>query len=65
MRFLVYKQFPNVDGLRNMVLLVRNNWDDWFRYETKFILYYINNQSETVCLGSVKIGQEKIDNQLD
>lgn len=62
MKFLVYDRYPQTTSLRNVVVLIRNNWDDWFRFETKFNLVYYNNSSEADDLGSIKIGQENMGN---
>ena len=58
MNFYVYNRIPANFCSRNVVILIRNNWDDWFRFETKFNLYYFDNNGEYIDLGSIKIGQE-------
>lgn len=58
MNFYVYNHYPQNLSLRNAILLIRDNWDDWFRFETKFNLLYINSSSQRESLGSIKIGQK-------
>lgn len=33
MNFYVYKHYPQNISLRNVIVLIRDNWDDWFRFE--------------------------------
>lgn len=33
------------------------SWDDWFRFQTAFVLYYVDAVGEEHHIGSVKIGQ--------
>lgn len=44
---------------KNVIILHPNSWDDWFRYSTVYNLYYYDDSSERVHLGSIKIGQKK------
>ena len=37
--------------------LRKDNWDDWFRYETLYVLTYFDNAGEKHNIGAVKIGQ--------
>ncbi|ANS31762.1 hypothetical protein R1CP_35780 (plasmid) [Rhodococcus opacus] len=37
--------------------LYRTSWDDWFRFQTTFVLYYVDGVGEEHHIGSVKIGQ--------
>ena len=60
MNFYVYKHYPQNISLRNVIVLIRDNWDDWFRFETKFNLLYINNSCQSEPLGSIKIGQKRM-----
>ena len=60
MNFLVCDRHHERAILKNVVVLMRNNWDDWFRFETKFNLVYYNDYSEAQDLGSIKIGQENM-----
>jgi predicted ATPase len=38
-------------------LLVEDNWDDWFTYETKYHLHYCDADGNLVEIGAIKIGQ--------
>jgi len=42
---------------RNVIYLLKDGWNDWFKYETMFYLSYSDEKGNTVELGSVKIGQ--------
>lgn len=51
-----------VDSLKNVsdkncVVLEKDDWDDWFRFETKYYAYYFDDTGERIDLGGVKIGQ--------
>jgi energy-coupling factor transporter ATP-binding protein EcfA2 len=37
--------------------LVNNNWDDWFKFATLYVLYYVDADGERRNIGGVKIGQ--------
>ncbi|WP_304509166.1 AAA family ATPase [Anaerotignum sp.] len=39
------------------ILQHNNSWNDWWRYENLYTLYYINKKKETIEIGQVKIGQ--------
>lgn len=57
MRFVVSNSYPsNLIGYEETVWLVNDNWDDWFKFETKYFMYYIDN-AQKIEIGSVKIGQ--------
>lgn len=57
MNFIVSNKSPlSLRGYNNTLFLIKDNWDDWFRYETKYFLCYVNN-GQRVDIGSVKIGQ--------
>lgn len=58
MNFFVYNHYPQTNSLRNVIVLIRDNWDDWFKFETKFNLLYINDSCQSESLGSIKIGQK-------
>ena len=38
-------------------LLLENDWDDWFTYETKYELHYCDVDKNLVEIGTLKIGQ--------
>ena len=44
-------------GSRNIVFLLTDNWDDWFKYSTLYGIIYYDNDGEKHDLGGVKIGQ--------
>lgn len=58
MRFEVIpteKQVP-LEG-RNIGYLRTDNWDDWFEFNTLYVLTYFDDHGERHDLGGVKIGQ--------
>lgn len=38
-------------------LLIHDNWDDWFTYETQNTVYYKDHSGEKKLIGQIKIGQ--------
>lgn len=46
---------------KNCFILIHDNWDDWFTYRTKYILYYVNENLEDIMLGSLKIGMQDME----
>ncbi|OLS34184.1 hypothetical protein BTR22_19030 [Alkalihalophilus pseudofirmus] len=42
---------------RSQFYLIKDNWDDWFEYNTLYNLYYIDEKGKTNYIGGVKIGQ--------
>jgi hypothetical protein len=42
---------------RSRAFLVTDNWDDWFKYNTLYLLVYVDNDGERHNIGGVKIGQ--------
>ena len=42
---------------RGIAYLLTDNWDDWFEFNTVYILTYFDQQGERRRLGAVKIGQ--------
>jgi len=57
-------QFKVVDSLplesKDIAYLVNDNWDDWFEFETLYILYYDDENQVRHRIGKVKIGELKI-----
>lgn len=51
----------NVEVESGGFLLVEDNWDDWFTYETKYSLHYYDAINQRTRIGSVKIGQTKME----
>lgn len=45
---------------KNCILLRKDNWDDWFEFETKSHMQYIKSDGTTINIGSVKIGQKNM-----
>ena len=61
MIFYTLKQTPSkFENYSKCILLIHDHWDDWFRYETQCFVYYVANNSETIYIGEVKIGQENM-----
>ncbi|MUP38588.1 AAA family ATPase [Labilibaculum euxinus] len=54
------ENYENQNSLehKDIIILVHSSWDDWFAYNTLYILYYYNKDGEEIRLGSVKIGQK-------
>lgn len=42
---------------RNKAYLLTDNWDDWFKFSTMYILFYYDKAGEQHRIGEVKIGQ--------
>ena len=57
-------EFKVVDSLpsesENTVYLVNDNWDDWFEFETLYIVYYDDENQTRHAIGTVKIGELQI-----
>lgn len=53
MEFLLF----NNDNRKNVVELIHSAWDDWFRYETLYTVYYYDEDGIRNHLGAIKIGQ--------
>jgi hypothetical protein len=45
------------EGIRGRAFLIRDNWDDWAKYQTMFSLYISDENGTLHDVGSVKIGQ--------
>lgn len=57
MKFVVYYSSPlSLNYHDDTVILIKDNWDDWFQYETKYNLIYVKD-GKRIDIGSVKIGQ--------
>jgi len=41
----------------NKVFLLTDNWDDWFKYSTMYVAFYVDVNGEKHRIGEVKIGQ--------
>jgi len=44
-------------GIRSKAFLITDNWDDWFKYSTLYLLYVVDAEGERHSIGGVKIGQ--------
>lgn len=40
------------------ICLIHRDWDDWFRYETTYVMWYISDQFSQDYIGTVKIGEK-------
>jgi hypothetical protein len=60
--FYVSKTLNTAAGAFDFVL-VEDNWDDWFTYETTYSLHYFDEEQERVRIGSVKIGQSDMEKE--
>lgn len=58
MRFQVLPNAARIpDEGRNIGYLWADNWDDWFEYNTLFVLTYYDGAGARHDVGGVKIGQ--------
>jgi hypothetical protein len=55
-KFRVSRDLPTTN-VADRAFLLKTSWDDWFRYETRFNLYYVDNEHKLIDIGWVKIGQ--------
>lgn len=44
-----------ISKLRNCIVLIKDNWDDWFTYETKSFMKYIDENGVAKDIGNLKI----------
>lgn len=61
MFFVFERQPPNTADYKSSVLLIKDHWDDWFKYETQFFMSYVDMMGESHDIGAVKIGQENME----
>lgn len=47
-------------GLSNTVYLMKCNWNDWYYWQTKYLLLYSDYKGNYITIGEVKIGQERM-----
>lgn len=60
--FHILEHYPNnITNYKNSTLLIRDHWDDWFKFETQFIMIYIDSNNQSHNIGAVKIGQEDME----
>lgn len=50
----------DVERYKGSVLLIKDRWDDWFRFETQFFMSYVDSAGQLHDIGAVKIGQEEM-----
>ena len=61
MFYIFTKKPSNLTVYKRSILLIKDNWDDWFTYETQFFMYYVNSEGKLLDIGMVKIGQEEME----
>jgi predicted ATPase len=44
-------------GARDVVILLTDGWDDWFKYNTMYVVFYYDEAGEQHRIGEVKIGE--------
>ncbi|MFS8050877.1 AAA family ATPase [Rhizobium sp. BR 314] len=58
---MFFKVIPNNSrlpvGAKNQAILFVDNWDDWFKFATMYVLFYYDEAGEQHRIGEVKIGQ--------
>lgn len=55
--FEVVSSLPSAGPGPRRFILLRDNWDDWFKYETTFRLYMDSDTGDRTAIGNVKIGR--------
>lgn len=61
MVFHLLKRIPSdIINYQNVTILVKDNWDDWFTYETQSFMYYVDSNGSLHEIGTVKIGQKNM-----
>ena len=59
MKFVTLKEGEAVDlSARNVMFLAYNDWDDWWEFETKHILWFLDSNGQRHRIGAVKIGEK-------
>lgn len=56
MQFKVISSADEIATTPNTIYLIRDFWDDFFQFQTTFIVWYINFKREKIQIGVVKIG---------
>ncbi len=58
---MIFKVIPNKEripiGLTNIVILLEDRWDDWFKFSTMYNVIYYDSEGSSQRIGEVKIGQ--------
>lgn len=66
MRFLVVDSVARIpSGAKDVCYLIHSNWNDWYQYETAFVLHYYDTAGVHSLLGEVKIGQSGMQGASD
>ena len=61
MKFYYFKQdIYNYTQYKNAIILIKDNWNDWFKYETNNSVKYIDNNGKQMDIGCVKIAQKNM-----
>ena len=47
----------NYSQYKNAMLIIKDTWDDWFRFETNNVLKYVDSKGGILDIGYVKIAQ--------
>lgn len=45
---------------KNLLILIHDDWDDWFTYSTLYNVYYYTEVGKEIILGSIKVGQKNM-----
>lgn len=57
MRVAIVPRGHNLIRSQGSFVLIKDDWDDWFRWVTMFRLVFVNVAGEALTIGDVKIGQ--------
>ena len=64
MKFYVLDQYPkDLKQYMDSIILIHDNWDDWFQYETQCNVHYVSYDGNVIYIGEVKIGQLKMEDK--
>ncbi len=57
MQFIVIGNRARIpDTARNVVYLWTDNWNDYWKYQTLYVLKYVDDEGDVHRIGEVKIG---------
>ncbi|WP_206741677.1 ATP-dependent nuclease [Hyphomonas jannaschiana] len=54
---MIPNQGPLPRDAKDLVVLLTDAWDDWFKYNTMYVVFYFDAEGEKHRIGEVKIGQ--------
>ncbi|GAA3250754.1 ATP-dependent endonuclease [Dactylosporangium siamense] len=57
MQFVVIEPSQAASALRPGFYLTRDNWNDWFKFQTLYGVLYVSDRGEKLNIGGIKIGQ--------